>query len=385
MPISRSNEGIILIYIIFWDTYYTRQISFSIFKNSISNILYRIYRMAEQWYEGMITERIKKMVDGNLDLEVIHIKRLPKLPNKVKKLVFHNSYLESMEEPLPTSLEVISIFVSERFKKLPKLKHLNHLYRFNCILSDISVLPELPNSIEILNISRNRKLTSLFPPRTNASSPSARLPPRLQWFICNDCDIRSLPDISTLPLTVLECKNNRHLRELPDLPSTLEKLYCENTQISTIPRLPTTLIHINFENCPLDPEYRELYEPYLHKTNEIKEWMYQFEDEIPDFNAEFLRMIDPLTKAFVKAVNAIHDLKNMNSVREMNSVRMTSGRPLPYGIPDMIASYISGERGALNNQTAKVKNRKREFKERVNLPIGGGRRKTRRHSRRARK
>jgi len=104
------------------------------------------------------------------------------------------------------------------------LTGVTHLY---CYDNQLTSLPSLPPSLEILNCSFNQ-LTSLPP-----------LPPSLKELYCHDIQLTSLPSLPP-SLERLDCGFN-HLTSLPPLPATLEILYCYNNQLTSLPPLPDSL------------------------------------------------------------------------------------------------------------------------------------------------
>ena len=77
----------------------------------------------------------------------------------------------------------------------------------------------------------------------------------------NSQNLSELPELPDT-LEILYCHNN-NLSELPELPDTLETLYCHNNNLSELPELPDTLIELSCYNNNLS----EL--PQLPDTLEI--------------------------------------------------------------------------------------------------------------------
>ncbi|MEY4926145.1 MAG: leucine-rich repeat protein, partial [Bacteroidota bacterium] len=71
----------------------------------------------------------------------------------------------------------------------------------------------------------------------------------LQRLYCNNNQLTSLP---ALPATLqyLYCYNNQ-LTSLPALPATLQRLYCNNNQLTSLPALPAALQYLDCDTNQL--------------------------------------------------------------------------------------------------------------------------------------
>ena len=69
----------------------------------------------------------------------------------------------------------------------------------------------------------------------------------LTQYNCISTDIVVLPKLPKT-LVALACANTK-IKELPELPKGLRELYCQNTDITDLPELPTGLIVLNCSYC----------------------------------------------------------------------------------------------------------------------------------------
>jgi len=99
---------------------------------------------------------------------------------------------------------------------------LSGVTKLNCSCNQLTSLPSLPPSLEILNCSYNQ-LTSL---------PDL---PSLKELYCSNNQLTSLPDLPALE--ILYCWNNQ-LSSLPPLPSSLKILFCSNNHLTEYSDLP---------------------------------------------------------------------------------------------------------------------------------------------------
>lgn len=104
---------------------------------------------------------------------------------------------------------------------------LQELYISN---TDFTELPELPDSIEVLDIQKNRNLKHI-----------RKFPKNLKrLFIQKNTNLTSLPPLPNT-LERLYCMNNKSLSVLPELPDNLRDLDCCRNALTTVPKLPNTL------------------------------------------------------------------------------------------------------------------------------------------------
>jgi len=76
------------------------------------------------------------------------------------------------------------------------------------------------------------------------------LPKNLIKLWCGDGILKKLPHLPD-SLEFLYCQNNQII-ELPILPNSLQELYCYNNKLTTLPELPNSLIELWFDNNPLE-------------------------------------------------------------------------------------------------------------------------------------
>jgi len=88
----------------------------------------------------------------------------------------------------------------------------------------LTVLPPIPDGIQILNCTRNA-LTRLPP-----------LPASLQHLHCSNNQLTELPPLEHTQLTLLVASQNP-LESLPTLPGTMRELLCDHTRIRELPNL----------------------------------------------------------------------------------------------------------------------------------------------------
>lgn len=153
-------------------------------------------------------------------------------PNLTNLVIYNSSKLVYMN-PIPLNVHTIMIWNSIINVDISHLVNLKYLH-FDKI--NISVLPTLPYGLLELYCQFNPALKEL-----------PALPSSLEKLICRVCDLHSLP---ALPdgLQELCCDDNSNLTKLPQLPSTLKALCARNCQLFSLPPLPDTLHDIDVSN-----------------------------------------------------------------------------------------------------------------------------------------
>ena len=134
----------------------------------------------------------------------------------------------------------------------------NSLEILNCNNNCIRLLPQLQNSnLKQLFCSSNylRNIPNL--PKTleilycsqNYVKVLPKLPCQLEYLACSDNKLVSIPE---LPPTIycVQCANN-NLSYIPVLPKSLKILTCSNNKIMKIPELPPFLVTFNCSKNPL--------------------------------------------------------------------------------------------------------------------------------------
>jgi uncharacterized repeat protein (TIGR01451 family) len=148
---------------------------------------------------------------------------LPELPSTVEVLECSNNELTSLPK-LSNSLNSLSCS-DNLITSLPELP--NSLTYLSCSFNLLPILPKLPITLKFLIIGNNQ-LTSL-----------QELPSGLQDLSCNNNLLTNLPEIPG-DLTTLDCSNNK-LTTLPELPKKLYSLSCYANLLTRLPELSSSL------------------------------------------------------------------------------------------------------------------------------------------------
>lgn len=220
------------------------------------------YKTIEEYVE-QFSEDIQELI---IDTNDYKIKFLPDLSNFQKLIVLRcrNNNLISLPQ-LPYTLEELDID-NNQLTELPSLPiSLNRLYCGNNLITN---LPDLPIELRYICCSHNL-LTNL-----------PYLPDNLRNLNCSYNQLSNLP---TLPINLinLSCINNK-LKCLPPLPNKLMTLCCTNNALTCLPDLPYTLLYLycSGNNFPywLQNQYTiELTDDVYSKiktTNRFKELYY---------------------------------------------------------------------------------------------------------------
>lgn len=112
---------------------------------------------------------------------------------------------------------VILNVTNSNISDLTGVEYFVNLENLGCSGNNLTILPELPNSIVILT--------------------------------CDNNHITNLPQLPNNLLS-LNCKQNQ-LNELPNIPSTLNTLVCEYNQLTSLPTLPNSLLFLLCSNNQL--------------------------------------------------------------------------------------------------------------------------------------
>ena len=129
-------------------------------------------------------------------------------------------------------------YLYKSFEELLKIDIYNDIIYINCNNNNLLNLPELPNSLKILDCHSNNNLSSL-----------PELPNSLIELYCWNNNLSSLPKLPN-SLKYLDCGNNS-LSSLPELPNSLKRLYCSNNNLSSLPELPNSKIDICYKYNPI--------------------------------------------------------------------------------------------------------------------------------------
>ena len=208
-----------------------------------------------------ITKTAKKLIDSLPDTiekiiingEVLHsyLYLNPAMENNIE----YNEFTLFTNQELEASTNDPEFVNSPAFQKTKEFIlcwsefwYTNELLFEECIHLDLSRftnLKELYLSFifvtDIKNIPENVKILKLISCETNRIDT---LPSGLEIFNCNNNNIRELPQIQHTNLTHLFCSCNL-LRNVPNLPKTLEIFYCSQNYIKILPKLPSKLEYLS--------------------------------------------------------------------------------------------------------------------------------------------
>jgi hypothetical protein len=155
---------------------------------------------------------------------------LPFKLGKIKHLEIQYSELSHLP-PLPFTLEVLNV-QNNQLMALPELPPL--LENLECNNNLLTQLPILPESLKYLNASHNKiNVLPLLPPELNGLGLSD----------IKTCNLSLLNLPSKLKYLILE---NNELKALPILPSELEMLIINHNPNLVLQNLPQSLINIGF-------------------------------------------------------------------------------------------------------------------------------------------
>ncbi|GAB5416968.1 MAG: hypothetical protein Crog4KO_18350 [Crocinitomicaceae bacterium] len=135
---------------------------------------------------------------------------------------------------LPSTLEIVNLNGCN-LTSLPTLP--SGLIELNVRGNNLSTLPVLPSTLKKLITTSNSQLSSL-----------PTLPNGLEELIVVSNDLSTLPTLPT-SLKTLYCNLNSQISSLPTLPTGLQTLDCSNTSISSIPAVPISLRYLSFQYC----------------------------------------------------------------------------------------------------------------------------------------
>ena len=105
------------------------------------------------------------------------------------------------------------------FTSFNEIKNYDKVVYIDCSDNQLTSLPELPNSLQVLFCSMNQ-LTSL-----------PELPNSLQYLYCHNNQLTELPNLPN-SLQYLDCENNK-LTSLPNVPNSINYLYLKNNNFLT--------------------------------------------------------------------------------------------------------------------------------------------------------
>ena len=105
----------------------------------------------------------------------------------------------------------------------------NLLKELDCWNNQLTLIPNLPNSLKILDFSYNQLI----------SFTNVQLPNSLEQLSCHNNQLSSLPDLPN-SLKKIYCENNQ-LISLPKLPNSLKNFDCSGNNLTSLPKLPNSL------------------------------------------------------------------------------------------------------------------------------------------------
>ncbi len=191
---------------------------------------------------GPDTEELLRRIANattQLNISILNITSLPKLPDGLEILHCHNTRITSLPN-LPARLQELDCHDTQ-ITSLPKLP--DGLRELDCSYTQITSLPKLPDGLRNLYCLDTR-ITSL-----------PELPRGLDLLDCQGTQITSLPKLPD-GLRILYCLDTR-ITSLPELPRGLGVLDCSNTRITSLPELPATLQWLSSLNTPLVLQRKE--------------------------------------------------------------------------------------------------------------------------------
>ena len=228
---------------------------------------------------------------------------------------------------LPINLKILDIKGRKtNLDSIPYNYLPNSLKNLRCEYTKITKLPDnLPNSLEKIYFSSNKKLTSLdnvkFPDSLISISFTYGiltklpddLPINLQELICYNNKLKSLDNVK-FPDTLVELHvDDNEIRYLPKLPNSLKRLHCGDNLLTKLPKLPDSLEKLDFyrnyiTKIPKLPNSLENMEFYGNPIEEIpklpnsiyKIWAHDCElIKLPDnFNINQFRTLEIYIKDF---------------------------------------------------------------------------------------
>lgn len=148
--------------------------------------------------------------------------------------------IDTKNDLLPPAkmLEEIRLW-SEDIKDVTGVSGFSSLKILVLNMNKISILPNLPQSLNELDVSFNEDLTSL-----------PQLPVSLKKLDIQHTAVGELPSNLPPQLEYLRC-SRIPLKILPNLPISLVDLYIDETLITTLPQLPPELKYLNCSHTPI--------------------------------------------------------------------------------------------------------------------------------------
>jgi hypothetical protein len=207
--------------------------------------------------------------------------------------------------------------------------------------------------------------------------------PRLQRLYCSGNQLTSLPRLPP-NIVIIECDNNS-LTALPELPESLNFLICNNNHLTVLPELPVDLQEIECDGNDFIEPFNTFVEEY-NNTRDISVLI----DNVNRYHAQqrnnyveqerigrnLMAMKETLGR---RGFQENMGLGNANTPRNVENVKLKTIRnngkvrrvvngteklfnKVPNGPQALIASFLTGRPGSVNQQQIAIKNRMQEIK-----------------------
>ena len=158
------------------------------------------------------------------------------------------------------------------FKEILKLDNYNDIIYIWCVNNSLSILPELPNSLEIF------------------------------WCVNNSLSI--LPELPNSLIELYCCANK--LSSLPKLPNSLEILWCSSNNLSSLPELPNLLDDFVYYDNPIYTFIKKNLKNTKKKfVNKIENWFLDCKH-----NSDYSYCRTRLKKEYEKQTYAANIIRN---------------------------------------------------------------------------
>jgi Leucine-rich repeat (LRR) protein len=243
----------------------------------------------------------------------------------------------------------------------------------NLIVSgnNLNELPAVPLqnliSLECDNNQLTLLYTSHYPDFLRSLSD---LYPHLQRLYCSRNQLTSLPRLSP-NIVIIECDNNQ-LTALPKLPESLNFLICNNNQLRVLPELPENLQEIDCDANPFISPFDNFVEEYnnTHDITVLINKVNNYYSQQRSMGRNLMAMKATLGR---REYQENMGLGNANTPRNVNNVQMrnigNNGKvrkvmvgnekifnKVPKGPQALVASFLTGQRGSVNQQESAIKN-----------------------------
>lgn len=264
---------------------------------------------------------------------------LPTLPMGVRILQVSENNLTQLPSLSPTLEELHAS--KNQLTSIPSLRG-THVTSLGVSKNELAALPELPETIRKIGCSFNQ-ITEI-----------KNLPANIETLVCNNNPLRRLEIGNLRALTTLVA-NNCELTELPVLPPPQEGV----NQI------------YYFDNNPLTPEFATIYETYKadkandaneeNNANEENEWAggARKENTVRKFRMAINAIYMKRKEESLKAIQLVFKAPMTNVTGQTTAVESAmSGN---YGPANIVAQFLSGKTGTLEQQKLKLLQEKEDL------------------------